>query len=154
MRDERGTLALTSHLIQPVMKEIIRPIEVSPALTSTGVGKFGTKQLSDLQTAIVVGVKTAEEVWEDKKFGISDAFSALRLAKPLEEAADGIDETDDEYLDLYDEEIADLEAQLTELCRKHQLSPKQTAVAIRVQRINLNVGALVREVRTPAEQYD
>ncbi len=117
------------------------------------VGKFGTKQLSDMQTAIVVGVKTAEDIWEDKKFGIADAFSALRLAKPLEEVADGIGETDDEYLDLYDEEIAGLEAELKELCEKHKLSPKQKALAIRIQRINLNVGALVREVRTPAGDF-
>ena len=117
------------------------------------VGAFGTKQLSDMQTAIVVGVKTGAEIWEDKKFGITDAFSALRLAKPLEEAADGIDQTDDEYLDLYDEEIAGLEAELKELCAKHQLSPKQTALAIRIQRINLNAGALVREVRTPAADF-
>jgi len=117
------------------------------------VGRFGTQQLADVQEAIVIGLKTGEEIWEDKKFGVSDAFAALRMAKPLEAAAEDFEETDDEYLDLFDPEIASLEADLEGLCDKHQLTPKQRAIALRIQRINLNVGALIREVRTPTEEF-
>ena len=112
-------------------------------------GAYGCEQLEDTQDLIIAGIKSGKLVTDDKKFNMMDIPAILPLAKPLQEGVDGVGQTDEEYLDLYDEEIADLVAKF-EAKAAEALTPKQAAIGRRALIIVYNCGAPVREVREGA----
>ena len=117
--------------------------------TPVKVGKYGCEQLEDVQDVVIQGIKSGQIAYADKKFNFMDIAAVLPLTKPLQEAVDGVGETDEEFLDLYDEEIESLVASY-DVKAADTLTPQQTAVGRRILKIVYNSGALVREVREGA----
>ncbi len=113
-------------------------------------GQFGIEQLTDIQNVVIQGIKSGKIAAADDKFNLMDIPVILPFAKPLQEAVDGADQTDDEYFDLYDGEIDSLVERYDKKAADADLTPQQQAVGRRVLKVIYNCGALVREIRTGA----